>query len=280
MKNLNLNQINYLIQVVNCGSIKKAAEVLGIKRTTLLMSLSALEDELGQNILLRQKNGTTLIEEQSDLFDIIQKMQKKITEIETLRQELTQKNIAQIYSSSPILISLIEKVNNSYFSLQQTKKPIVQMSMNYSAETDFIFTMELPTNLSENYNQYQLFDSPYCICLRNTHPLTQKNFLELTPEEISYPIISLSDEPLQGYNYQSINNFSSLQRIISTSDCLALIPEIFLKHISSPFISSTTSLKTKNLGLSFKAFLLVRTEILEYPAALNYLNYILSTFKE
>lgn len=280
MKNLNLNQINYLIQVVNCGSIKKAAEVLGIKRTTLLMSLSALEDELGQNILLRQKNGTTLVEEQSDLFDIIQKMQKKITEIETLRQELTQKNIAQIYSSSPILISLIEKVNNSYFSLQQTKKPIVQMSMNYSAETDFIFTMELPTNLSENYNQYQLFDSPYCICLRNTHPLTQKNFLELTPEEISYPIISLSDEPLQGYNYQSINNFSSLQRIISTSDCLALIPEIFLKHISSPFISSTTSLKTKNLGLSFKAFLLVRTEILEYPAALNYLNYILSTFKE
>ncbi len=277
---MNLNQINYLIQVVNCGSIKKAAEVLGIKRTTLLMSLSALEDELGQNILLRQKNGTTLVEEQSDLFDIIQKMQKKITEIETLRQELTQKNIAQIYSSSPILISLIEKVNNSYFSLQQTKKPIVQMSMNYSAETDFIFTMELPTNLSENYNQYQLFDSPYCICLRNTHPLTQKNFLELTPEEISYPIISLSDEPLQGYNYQSINNFSSLQRIISTSDCLALIPEIFLKHISSPFISSTTSLKTKNLGLSFKAFLLVRTEILEYPAALNYLNYILSTFKE
>lgn len=280
MKNLNLNQINYLIQVVNCGSIKKAAEILGIKRTTLLMSLSALEDELGQNILLRQKNGTTLIEEQSDLFDIIQKMQKIITEIETLRQELTQKNIAQIYSSSPILISLIEKVNNSYFSLQQTKKPIVQMSMNYSAETDFIFTMELPTNLSENYNQYQLFDSPYCICLRNTHPLAQKNFLELTPEEISYPIISLSDEPLQGYNYQSINNFSSLQRIISTSDCLALIPEIFLKHISSPFISSTTSLKTKNLGLSFKAFLLVRTEILEYPAALNYLNYILSTFKE
>ena len=71
------------------------------------MSLSALEDELGQNILLRQKNGTTLVEEQSDLFDIIQKMQKKITEIETLRQELTQKNIAQIYSSSPILISLI-----------------------------------------------------------------------------------------------------------------------------------------------------------------------------
>lgn len=277
---MNLNQINYLIQVVNCGSIKKAAEILGIKRTTLLMSLSALEDELGQNILLRQKNGTTLIEEQSDLFDIIQKMQKIITEIETLRQELTQKNIAQIYSSSPILISLIEKVNNSYFSLQQTKKPIVQMSMNYSAETDFIFTMELPTNLSENYNQYQLFDSPYCICLRNTHPLAQKNFLELTPEEISYPIISLSDEPLQGYNYQSINNFSSLQRIISTSDCLALIPEIFLKHISSPFISSTTSLKTKNLGLSFKAFLLVRTEILEYPAALNYLNYILSTFKE
>ena len=277
---MNLNQINYLIKVINCGSIKKAAEILGIKRTTLLMSLNALEDELGQNILLRRKNGTTLIEEQSDLFGIIQKMQEKIKEIETLQQELTQKNITRIFSSSPILISLIERVNSSYFSLQQTKKPIVQMSMNYSAETDFIFTMELPTNLSENYNQYQLFDSPYCICLRNTHPLAQKNFLELTPEEIYYPIISLSDEPLQGYNYQSINNFSSLQRIISTSDCLALIPEIFLKHISSPFISSITSLKTKNLGLSFKAFLLVRTEILEYPAVSNYLNYILSTFKE
>ncbi len=57
---MNLNQINYLIQVINCGSIKKAAEILGIKRTTLLMSLNALEDELGQNILLRRKKRHNL----------------------------------------------------------------------------------------------------------------------------------------------------------------------------------------------------------------------------
>ena len=277
---MNLNQINYLIQVVNCSSIKKASEILGIKRTTLLMSLNALEDELGQNILLRQKNGTTLIEERSDLFNIIQKMQEKVNELETLRQDWHLKKTTQIFSPSPILLSLVERVNNSYFSLQQTKEPIIQMNMNYSSETDFIFTTELPTNPLENYNQYQLFDSPYCICLRNSHPLAQKKILELTSKKIHYPIISLSDEPLQGYNYQAINNFSSLQRIISTSDCLALIPEIFLKHINSPFSSLVTSLKVKNFNLNFKAFLLVRAKIIEYSAVSNYLNYILSTFKE
>jgi len=277
---LNLAQIHYLIQVIKCGSIKKAAEVLHIKRTTLLMSLNALENELNQNILIRQKDGTTLAAESADLFAIIQKMQESINQIEMLRQEWNLKKTIRIFSTSPVLLSLIEKVNNTFPVLQQTEKPTIQINTDLSMENDFIFTLESYTNTPEHYCQYQLFDSSYCICLRNSHPLAQKELIDLASEDIHYPVISLSDAPLQNYNYQSINNFSSLQRIISTSDCLALIPEIFLKHINAPFISLITPIQILNFNLRFKAFLLAHSEIAGHSIAASYLNYILSIFEE
>lgn len=53
-------QINYLAQIAESGSLHKAAENLHISVQALAMSLSSLEHELGLNLTVRQKNGTTM----------------------------------------------------------------------------------------------------------------------------------------------------------------------------------------------------------------------------
>ena len=57
----------------------------------MLMSLNALEEELGQPLLIRQKEGTVIAPESVDLIDIFQEMQDKLEQIEDLRKKCTYK---------------------------------------------------------------------------------------------------------------------------------------------------------------------------------------------
>ena len=277
---MNLAQIYYFTQVLQYGSIKKAAEKLNIKRTTLLMSLNALEEELGQPLLIRQKEGTVIAPESVDLIDIFQEMQDKLEQIEDLRKKWHTEQQLQIYSDSVILISLIEQLNANYRSARKTEQLSIKINKVPATEADFVFTTN-PSAYDANQHQvYSLCESPYQICSFHTHPLAQNASIDLTSREIPYPIFLLSDAPLPDYPYQSINNLPSLRHIISTSSCLALIPEIILQYTTAPFDKLLVPFHTKGCDLNLHVFLLANINIVQHTACHDYLQYILSTFKE
>ncbi len=60
---MKLNQLNYFIEVCNSMNITQAAKKLHISQPSLTVAIKNLEQELGVNLLLREKNKITLTSE-------------------------------------------------------------------------------------------------------------------------------------------------------------------------------------------------------------------------
>lgn len=59
---MDLNQLEYFLRVAELGSINRAAKELGMSQPTLSRSLSQLEHNLGQQLLVRCRTGITITE--------------------------------------------------------------------------------------------------------------------------------------------------------------------------------------------------------------------------
>jgi DNA-binding transcriptional LysR family regulator len=60
---MTLQQLKYFIEVVNCGSINKAAEGLFIAQPSLSNAIKDLETELGLELFTRTPKGITLTQD-------------------------------------------------------------------------------------------------------------------------------------------------------------------------------------------------------------------------
>ncbi len=57
---MNLNALHTFLTIVDQGSLVKASRQLNVTQSTVTARLKTLEDELGQDLLIRQKTGVTL----------------------------------------------------------------------------------------------------------------------------------------------------------------------------------------------------------------------------
>lgn len=57
---MNITALQTFLAIVDTGSLVRASQVLNVTQSTVTARLKALEDELGQQLLNRQKSGTTL----------------------------------------------------------------------------------------------------------------------------------------------------------------------------------------------------------------------------
>jgi molybdate transport repressor ModE-like protein len=59
---MDLNQIEHFLRVAELGSINRAAKELGLSQPALSRSLSQLEQDLGQQLVVRCRTGITITE--------------------------------------------------------------------------------------------------------------------------------------------------------------------------------------------------------------------------
>jgi len=59
---MDLNQIEHFLRVAELGSINRAAKELGLSQPALSRSLSQLEHDLGQQLVVRCRTGITITE--------------------------------------------------------------------------------------------------------------------------------------------------------------------------------------------------------------------------
>ena len=79
--------LKYLVKIIECGSMNKAANVLYVTQVALTKAMQKLESDLGCKLLLRTKNGVKLTREGERVY----KDAKKILEIEEMWKELSKK---------------------------------------------------------------------------------------------------------------------------------------------------------------------------------------------
>ncbi|MFN3211390.1 MAG: LysR family transcriptional regulator, partial [Roseovarius sp.] len=57
---MNIAALHTFLAIVDNGSLVRASQVLNVTQSTVTARLHTLEDEIGQQLLNRQKSGTTL----------------------------------------------------------------------------------------------------------------------------------------------------------------------------------------------------------------------------
>ena len=57
---MNITALQTFLAIVDTGSLVRASQVLHVTQSTVTARLKSLEDEIGQQLLDRQKSGTTL----------------------------------------------------------------------------------------------------------------------------------------------------------------------------------------------------------------------------
>src|SRR5699024_8239069 len=78
--NMNIEQLQYIVEVVKTGSISDAAETLYISQAAISKAISSLEKELNMVIFIRSRSGTVPTEQSRELikkaFETIKKIQE------------------------------------------------------------------------------------------------------------------------------------------------------------------------------------------------------------
>lgn len=57
---MNLRQLEYFYEIIKCGSFSRAAEKLYVAQPAISMSFKQLEEEIGLQLIYRQKNKISL----------------------------------------------------------------------------------------------------------------------------------------------------------------------------------------------------------------------------
>lgn len=81
---MRIEQLEYFLSIVDCGSIRAAAQRLGLSQPAVSTAIKSLEEELGQKLFLREIQGVSLSPFGNKIFDDAQCIVAKARAIKTL----------------------------------------------------------------------------------------------------------------------------------------------------------------------------------------------------
>lgn len=219
---MTLQQLRYVIEIVNCGSMNAAAEKLFVTQPSLSNAVKELEKELGIEIFLRSSRGISLSAEGAEFLGYARQV---VEQAELLEQRYTDKKPSRrLFSVSTqhyafsvnAFVNLIREYNqNEYeFTLRETQThDIIEDVKNLRSEigvlylNDFNEKVLLKILRESNLGFHPLFEAKPHVFVSNAHPLSGRASVrleDLTP----YPCLSFE----QGvYNF-----FYYSEEILST----------------------------------------------------------------
>lgn len=105
---MNIEQMEYIIEVAKCGSLTKAAENCHITVTGVSRAISLFEQEIGMRIFIRSRSGTTVTPEGQSIITKASRILKQIEELKSEAQSYREMNNAKLrISTIPGPISLL-----------------------------------------------------------------------------------------------------------------------------------------------------------------------------
>lgn len=207
---MTLQQLKYVITVVNYGSISEGAKQLYISQPSLSNSIKELEKELGIEIFNRSSRGITLSSEGMEFLGYARQV---VEQAELLADRYSsKKQVKQLCSISTqhyaFAVTAFEKMitgleNDEYeFTLRETRtSEIIDDVKNFRSEIGILylnsFNEKVITKLlKENYLVFHpLFSAKPHVFVSVKHPLAKERSVSLEQLE-DYPFISFE----QGVN--------------------------------------------------------------------------------
>ena len=220
---MTLQQLRYIIKIVECGSITEAAKQLFISQPSLSNAVKELETELGIEIFYRTTKGISL---SIDGTEFLSYARQVIEQTELLEQRyLGKKPSKQLCSVSTqhyafavnAFVNLLKAldVDEYKFTLRETRTyEIIEDVKNLRNEIGIIYLSDfnkqvLNKLLKENHLIFNpLFEAAPHVFISSVHPLAKKKSVTLE---------DLDDFPFLAFEQGEYNSFYFSEEILSTA---------------------------------------------------------------
>lgn len=230
---MTLQQLKYIIEIVNCGSINTAAQKLFISQPSLSSAVKSLEQELGIEIFIRNNRGVSLSSDGQDFLSyarqIIEQtslLEKRYLNKKTARRLLAVSTQHYAFSVNAFVNLIQDYAQDEYeFILRETKThEIIDDVKNMRSEIGVIylsaFNEQVMTKILHDNELifFKLFTTKPYVFISSTHPLALKksiSFADLEP----YPCLSFEQGTHNSFYFsEEIHSTISHQKNIQVSD--------------------------------------------------------------
>lgn len=240
---MDIRQLHYFREIVNQGSISKAAEVLHIAQPPLSQQLKKLETELGTILIHRYRQKWELTETGQVLYQYAEKLLFTMKDIKQQITEIEQGSagVLRIGVSSACLNLLVD-----YVSIYREQFPNVKISIEKGNSEELLKKLDrkeieiallLRLDHSENYFVKAMEKQEYVVVSPrswgNVFPSRKVTFKELA----DHPFIMLG--AMEGHSYY--------KNILRAFDDENVTPQIVLE---SKDLTTVTAMVSRGLGLS------------------------------
>jgi len=219
---MTLQQLKYVLTIVNCGSISEAAKQLYISQPSLSNAVKELEQELGIEIFLRSVKGIALT---NDGVEFLSYARQIIEQAELMEQRyLSGKQPKKLCSISTqhyafavqAFVSLLNELNETEYecTLRETRTfEIIEDVYQYRSELGILFLSSFNEKVlsklmkDKDISFFPLFEAQPHVFMSIEHPLANKEAIHIDELE-SYPFLAFE----QGQQ----NSFYFSEEMLST----------------------------------------------------------------
>lgn len=242
---MTLQQLKYVIEVADRGSMSEAAKNLFISQPSLSNSIKELENEIHVNIFIRSNKGITISEEGREFLGYA----RQVIEQNSLLEEryLSQRNIRKKFCVSTqhysfavnAFVDLIKEYGGREydFTLRETKTyEIIDDVKNMRSEIGIIYINDFNEKvmrklINENNLKFELLFEAYPhVFVSSKNPLSKKERIYLE---------DLEDYPYLSFEQGNYNSFYFSEEILST-----------IEHKKSIKVSDRATLFNLLIGLN------------------------------
>lgn len=243
---MTLQQLKYVIKIVDCGSITEAAKQLFITQPSLSNSVKELETELNIDIFTRSTRGIKLTTDGAEFLSYARQVveQSELLENRYKSDKTPSKQLCTISTqhyafSINAFVDLVKENNaNEYrFTLRETRtNDIIEDVKNMTSEIGILYLSDFNEKVirkllkESKLEFFPLFTAKPHVFVSASNPLSNKKYVTLS---------DLEDFPCLSFEQGQYNSFYFSEEILST-----------VYHKKSIHVSDRASLFNLLIGLN------------------------------
>jgi DNA-binding transcriptional LysR family regulator len=250
---MRLDQLQYIIEIYNSGSISIAAQRLHVSQPSISQSLISLEKELNTKIFNRTRKGVhptetgiLIIEKSKDILDNV----NELTNIAKSQNKIVQGSIS-ISSVPSMCMALIPKALGTFKHLypgvdievsENGSKLVLEQVLEGKADVGLISVRnnEIENDIRVIYEP--LLTSKVLLCVGKESPLANKKTSSLK-EIIKFPIVSFNSKyNMNSYMFSLLKKYGKPNILISSENSEAT-KKVIAENLAVGFYTDI-SLKT------------------------------------
>ncbi|MFZ7104573.1 MAG: LysR family transcriptional regulator [Peptococcaceae bacterium] len=250
-----LKQFYFVLALEKYRSFSKAAKKIGISQSALSTTIRNLEKELGYDIFIRTNRSLEFTERGNFVLEKIYNIEMQLKNIRNIKYTLQSQKQALLISGGTnwcnmLLTDALIKILRIYPEIEVSLEKCSNLEVISGVVLDKIdFGLIQISDIDENFymkeiekrhlNYTKLFSDEMCFLVGRYHPLFREENVFLSDilkcsyitDEFTINSFVLNFLKKNGYDkdFFYVNDVSSQRKLISNSDCVAVMPKSLAK---------------------------------------------------